>query len=47
MDRDGKDPFDLLDEIEEELQIKGTPIELPIDMGQTFPGAYTIFSSRN
>ena len=36
MDRDGKDPFDLLDEIEEELQIKVRPLSWPIDMGQRF-----------
>jgi peptide chain release factor 3 len=38
MDRDGKDPFDLLDEIEEELQIKVRPLSWPIDMGQRFKG---------
>ena len=30
MDRDGKDPFDLLDEIEEELQIKVRPLSLSL-----------------
>ena len=34
MDRDGKDPFDLLDEIEEELHIHVRPLSWPIDMGQ-------------
>ena len=36
MDRDGKDPFDLLDEIEEELHIHVRPLSWPIDMGQRF-----------
>ena len=35
MDRDGKDPFDLLDEIEEELQIKVRPLSWPIDIDPT------------
>ena len=38
MDRDGKDPFDLLDEIEEELHIHVRPLSWPIDMGQRFRG---------
>ena len=38
MDRDGKDPFDLLDEIEEELHINVRPLSWPIDMGQRFRG---------
>ena len=33
MDRDGKDPFDLLDEIEEELHIHVRPLSWPIDIG--------------
>lgn len=46
MDRDGKDPFDLLDEIEEELQIKGTPIELADRYGTTFPGRIQYFRAE-
>ena len=46
MDRDGKDPFDLLDEIEEELQIKVRPLSWPIDMGQRFRGVYNIFEQK-
>lgn len=45
MDRDGKDPFDLLDEIEEELQIKVRPLSWLIEQDNVF-GAYTIFLSR-
>jgi peptide chain release factor 3 len=43
MDRDGKDPFDLLDEIESELKIKVRPLSWPISMGSTFKGVYNLF----
>ncbi len=33
MDREGRDPFDLLDELEEELQIKVRPLSWPIGQG--------------
>lgn len=46
LDRDGKDPFDLLDEIEEELQIKVRPLSWPIDMGQRFKGVYNIYEQK-
>lgn len=46
MDRDGKDPFDLLDEIEEELQINVRPLSWPIDMGQRFKGVYNLFEKK-
>ncbi|MDH6535651.1 peptide chain release factor 3 [Parabacteroides sp. 52] len=46
MDRDGKDPFDLLDEIEEELKINVRPLSWPIDMGQRFKGVYNIFEEK-
>ena len=46
LDRDGKDPFDLLDEIEEELQINVRPLSWPIDMGQRFKGVYNIFEQK-
>ena len=35
MDRDIRDPIDLLDEIEEVLKINATPITWPIGMGNT------------
>ena len=38
MDREGRDPFDLLDEIEAELQVRVRPLSWPIDMGQRFRG---------
>lgn len=46
MDRDGKDPFDLLDEIEEELRIRVRPLSWPIDMGQNFRGVYNIYQKK-
>ncbi|MBP3227332.1 MAG: peptide chain release factor 3 [Bacteroidaceae bacterium] len=43
MDREGRDPFDLLDELEEELQIKVRPLSWPINQGQRFKGVYNIY----
>ncbi len=43
MDREGKDPFDLLDEIEAELGIHVRPLSWPINGGQNFKGVYNIF----
>ena len=43
MDRESQDPFDLLDEIEEELQISVTPLSWPIDSGERFKGVYNIY----
>ena len=46
MDRDGKDPFDLLDELEQELKIKVRPLSWPIDMGSSFKGVYNIYEKK-
>ena len=43
MDREGRDPFDLLDELEQELQIGVRPLSWPIGQGQRFKGVYNIF----
>ncbi|HEY0667402.1 MAG TPA: peptide chain release factor 3 [Sphingobacteriaceae bacterium] len=40
MDREGKDPFDLLDEIENKLSITLCPLSWPIGQGHTFKGVY-------
>src|SRR3989338_6172764 len=40
MDRDIRDPIDLLDEIERILNIKCAPITWPIGMGKLFKGIY-------
>lgn len=46
MDREGKDPFDLLDEVEQELQIKVQPLTWPINMGHKFKGVYNIYKTN-
>lgn len=43
MDREGKDPFDLLDEIETELGIGVRPLSWPINGGMHFKGVYNIY----
>lgn len=46
MDREGRDPFDLLDELEEELQIKTRPLSWPINQGHKFKGVYNIYEQQ-
>lgn len=43
MDREGKDPFDLLDELESKLSIKTRPLSWPIGIGDSFKGVYNLF----
>lgn len=43
LDREGRDPFELLDEIEEKLDIKVRPLSWPISMGKTFKGVYSLY----
>ena len=43
MDREAKDPFDLLDELEEELSIHVRPLTWPIESGARFKGVYNIY----
>ncbi len=43
MDRDGKESFDLLDELEKSLNIKVRPLTWPIGMGDRFQGVYNIY----
>jgi len=42
MDRDGQNPFDLLEEVEKKLNIKTQPLSWPINMGRDFKGVYNI-----
>src|SRR5215469_16457961 len=42
MDRDGKNRFDLLDEIEKELNISLHPMTWPINSGKDFKGVYNL-----
>lgn len=44
MDRDGKNPFDLMDEIEKELNIHLHPLSWPINMGKDFKGVYNLYN---
>ena len=46
IDREGKDPFDLLDEIENQLQIHVHPLSWPVGMGQRLQGVYNIFDHK-
>ncbi|TGV02520.1 peptide chain release factor 3 [Flavivirga rizhaonensis] len=46
MDREGKDAFDLLDEIEQKLGLKVTPLSFPIGMGYDFKGIYNIWEKN-
>lgn len=43
MDRDGQDPLDLLDEIEQKLALDVSPASWPIGMGRDFLGCYDLF----
>jgi peptide chain release factor 3 len=42
MDRDGRYPFDLLEELEKKLNIKTQPLTWPINGGSSFKGVYNI-----
>jgi peptide chain release factor 3 len=44
LDREGRDPFDLLDEIEQALALDATPASWPIGMGRDFLGTYDLFA---
>ena len=44
LDREARDPFDLLDEIEQSLALDVTPASWPIGMGRDFLGTYDLFA---
>ncbi len=46
MDRDGQDPFDLLDEIESKLALEIVPASWPIGMGRDFKGCYNLLEDK-
>lgn len=46
LDREGKDAFELLDEIEEKLNLTVTPLSFPIGMGYDFKGIYNIWEQN-
>lgn len=43
MDLEGRDAFELLDELEEKLNIKVRPMSWPIGIGRTFKGVYKLY----
>lgn len=43
LDREGRTPLELLDEIEEKLQIECVPLSWPIGMGKRFKGVYNLY----
>jgi peptide chain release factor 3 len=45
LDREGRDPIELLDEIEAVLKIKCAPITWPVGMGKRFKGIYHILDN--
>ena len=45
LDRESRDPFDLLDEIEQSLALDVTPASWPIGMGRDFLGTYDLFEN--
>ena len=44
MDRDIRDPIELLDEVEEVLGIEAAPINWPMGMGSEFKGVYNLYT---
>ena len=46
MDREGQDPFNLLDEIEQKLALDVTPASWPIGMGRDFKGCYDLLNDE-
>ncbi|MBL8637520.1 MAG: peptide chain release factor 3 [Alphaproteobacteria bacterium] len=46
MDRESQDPFALMDEVEDKLQMQVTPASWPIGMGRDFKGCYDLLNDR-
>ncbi|MFN4122042.1 MAG: peptide chain release factor 3 [Flavobacteriales bacterium] len=46
LDREGQNPFDLLDELEQKLNIKVRPLSWPIGIGATFKGVYNLYEQK-
>ncbi len=46
LDREGKDGFDLLDEVEQKLGLSVVPLSWPIGMGQRFKGVYNQYEKK-
>lgn len=46
LDREGRDPFDVIDEVEAELGLSVCPMAWPIGMGDSFAGVYNLFEQK-
>ncbi len=46
MDREGRDPFELMDEIADTLQLETTPASWPVGQGIDFKGCYDLRADR-
>ncbi|MDX1402345.1 MAG: peptide chain release factor 3, partial [Kiloniellales bacterium] len=46
LDRDGLEPFEILDDIERRLQLEVVPLSWPIGMGRQFLGCYDLLNDR-
>ena len=46
LDREGKDAFDLLDDVEQKLGLTTVPLSFPIGMGYDFQGIYNLWNDN-
>jgi peptide chain release factor 3 len=46
LDREGREPFELMDEVERDLALQVTPLSWPIGMGRSFLGCYDLARDR-
>jgi peptide chain release factor 3 len=46
LDREGRDPVELLDEVEEVLKIQCAPMTWPIGMGKRFKGVFDLYTDK-
>ncbi len=46
LDREGKDSFELLDEVEQMLKLNVRPLSWPIGMGKSFRGVYSLWEKK-
>ncbi len=46
LDREGRDPYELLDEVESKLNIQVRPLSWPIGMGKDFKGVYNLYDKK-
>ncbi len=46
LDREGRDPLELLDEVEEVLKIQCAPMTWPIGMGKRFKGVFDLYTDK-